>query len=112
MEDCVFCKIAQGEIPSEIVYKDEEFVAFRDRNPQAPIHVLVIPRAHYATLLEVEDSGLLGRGLMAVRKVAQDLGLADEGFRVVLNCKENGGQTVFHLHWHLLGGRFMSWPPG
>lgn len=111
-ENCVFCRIANGSIPAEKVYENDEFVAFRDLNPQAPVHVLLIPRQHFDTLLNVEDTALLGRALRCVQEVAKQLGLADDGFRVVVNCRENGGQTVYHLHWHILGGRFMTWPPG
>ena len=111
-ETCIFCKIASGEIPVEPVYENEEFLAFRDMHPQAPVHVLLIPRAHYATLLDVPDAGLLGRALLAVQETAAALNLTEEGFRTVINTKDNGGQTVHHLHIHLLGGRFMQWPPG
>jgi histidine triad (HIT) family protein len=111
-DQCIFCRIATKQIPVEPVYEDDEFLAFRDRNPQAPVHVLLIPKAHHATIMEVEDAALLGRALQAVQKTAAALGLADEGFRTVINCRENGGQTVYHLHFHLLGGRFMQWPPG
>lgn len=111
-QDCIFCKIASKEIPVTPVYEDEEFLAFRDLNPQAPIHVLVIPKTHYATILDVEEAGILGRALQAVQQTASALGLTEEGFRTVINCLENGGQTVYHLHFHVLGGRFMQWPPG
>ncbi len=111
-EGCIFCRIASREIPVSPIYEDREFLAFRDANPQAPIHALVIPVAHYATLMDVTDVSLLGRGLDAARKTASALGMGDEGFRVVLNCRANGGQTVYHLHFHVLGGRFMQWPPG
>jgi histidine triad (HIT) family protein len=94
------------------VYEDAEFVAFRDLNPQAPVHVLLIPRAHYDTFMDLEDAGVLGRALTAVQATARALGVAQEGFRTVLNCRENGGQTVRHVHFHILGGRFMQWPPG
>ena len=112
VDDCIFCKIASGQIPAQLIYENEEFVAFRDLNPQAPVHALVIPRAHYGTVLDVEEAGVLGRGLQAVTRTAEALGLTEEGFRVVINCRDNGGQTVYHLHFHLLGGRFMQWPPG
>ena len=111
-ESCVFCKLASREIPVQPVYEDEEFMAFHDLNPQAPVHVLVIPKAHFASVMDVTDSGFLGRAIDAVNKTAQTLGLASEGFRIVVNTGENGGQTVAHLHFHLLGGRFMQWPPG
>ncbi|MCW3097460.1 MAG: hypothetical protein JWL77_3078 [Chthonomonadaceae bacterium] len=111
-ENCIFCKLASRQIPVEPVYEDEEFLAFHDMHPQAPVHVLVIPKAHFATLMDVTDTELMGRAIEAVKKTAQALGLADEGFRIVVNTGENGGQTVAHLHFHLLGGRFMQWPPG
>ncbi|HLV79756.1 MAG TPA: histidine triad nucleotide-binding protein [Chthonomonadaceae bacterium] len=111
-EDCVFCKIGAGQIPVQPVYEDDEFVAFRDLNPQAPIHVLLIPRAHYSTLMDMQDPGLMGRALLAVQQIARALGMEEEGFRVVVNCRDNGGQTVYHVHLHVLGGRFMQWPPG
>lgn len=114
MQDCIFCKIAAKEIPVELLYEDEEVVAFRDINPQAPIHVLVIPKKHISNLLEITgaDGTLLSRMHSVVRQLAEELGVADEGFRLVVNTKDNGGQTVHHLHFHLLGGRFMKWPPG
>jgi histidine triad (HIT) family protein len=111
-EDCIFCRIAAGAIPVQPQYEDEEFIAFRDAHPQAPVHVLLIPKQHYATIMEIEDGGLLGRALQAVQQTAKILGIADEGFRTVLNTRDNGGQTVYHVHWHILGGRFMQWPPG
>ncbi len=110
--DCVFCKIAAGEIPVQPIYEDEEFLAFRDQNPQAPVHVLLIPKAHYATIMDIEDTELMGRALRAVQQTAIRLGLDQEGFRTVLNTRDNGGQTVYHVHAHILGGRFMQWPPG
>ncbi len=112
MSDCIFCKIVQGDIPAEKVYEDEEFIVFADANPQAPVHHLVIPRDHISDLLEVKDKEMLGRLFAVIQKVALQEGLAPEGFRVVNNCGEKGGQTVGHLHFHLLGGRFMEWPPG
>ena len=111
-ESCIFCKLASRQIPVTPVYEDDEFLAFHDLNPQAPVHVLLIPRAHFATLLDVTDTALLGRAIEAVKKTAQALGLTAEGFRLVVNTGEDGGQTVPHLHFHLLGGRFMQWPPG
>jgi histidine triad (HIT) family protein len=115
MEDCIFCKIAAGEIPAEIVYEDDAVVAFRDLNPQAPTHVLVIPRRHIATINDIEnpeDEGVVGRMYRAARAIAVAEGLAETGYRTVMNCNEHGGQTVFHIHLHLLGGRPMRWPPG
>jgi histidine triad (HIT) family protein len=111
-EDCIFCKIATGVIPVQPQYEDDEFVAFRDMHPHAPVHVLLIPKQHYATIMDIEDTGLLGRAMRAVQQTANNLGIAEEGFRTVLNTRDNGGQTVYHVHWHILGGRFMQWPPG
>ena len=111
-DDCVFCKIASGEIPIDPICEDEEFLAFRDMQPMAPVHVLVIPRAHFPTVLSIDDAGVLGRALQFVNRTAVKLGVAEDGFRTVLNTRDNGGQTVHHVHWHILGGRFMQWPPG
>ncbi len=111
-ENCIFCKIAQKQIPVTPVFENEEFIAFYDLNAQAPIHVLVSPKAHVETILELEGEGYMGRALQAVQETAKALNLTEEGFRTVINCRENGGQTVYHLHFHLLGGRFMQWPPG
>jgi histidine triad (HIT) family protein len=114
MHDCIFCKIAAGEIPADKVFEDDAVIAFRDLNPQAPSHVLVIPRKHIATLndLEPEDEVTVGRMYRAVKVIAAEEGFADSGYRVVVNCNEAGGQAVFHVHLHLLGGRMMHWPPG
>jgi len=110
---CLFCKIIDGSIPSTRVYEDEQCIAFTDINPQAPIHVLVVPRKHIVSLAEAteEDSALLSHLLSTVAEIARDKKLA-AGYRVVINTGENGGQTVDHLHLHLLGGRAMHWPPG
>ncbi|HUT23692.1 MAG TPA: histidine triad nucleotide-binding protein [Sumerlaeia bacterium] len=114
MADCLFCKIASGEIPADIVFQDEECVAFRDINPQAPTHVLVIPRRHIPTTndLTPRDAELVGRLALAAARIAQDEGVVDGGYRLVLNCNEGAGQSVFHVHLHLLGGRDFRWPPG
>ena len=114
MEDCIFCKIAAGDIPADIVYEDEQVVAFRDLNPQAPTHILVIPRKHIATLNDVEpdDEQLIGRMYGAAREIAIQEGIAEMGYRTLVNCNEAGGQVVFHVHMHLLGGRMFNWPPG
>lgn len=114
MEDCIFCKIVAGEIPADIVYQDELVVAFRDLSPQAPTHVLVIPRRHISSLNELkpDDEGLIGHLFTAAAKIARAEGIAETGYRTVINCNEDGGQTVFHIHLHLLGGRAMTWPPG
>lgn len=113
-ENCLFCKIAAGEIPSTEVYSDEHIVAFRDISPAAPQHILLIPRKHIqsvATLTE-QDGELMGKLLLTAKKISVDLGVAQSGYRCVLNTGEDGGQTVHHLHLHLLAGRQMSWPPG
>jgi len=112
--DCLFCKIANGEIPANIISQDEEIVAFEDIHPQAPHHKIIIPRKHIETLnaVENEDHPLIGQLVHTAAKLAKELQLADPGYRLVMNCNESGGQTVFHIHLHLLGGRQMSWPPG
>ena len=115
MADCIFCKIAQKEIPSTLVYEDDVVVAFRDLEPRAPQHVLVIPKKHVESLLALqeEDKALVSHILVdVIPELAQKLGIAEKGFRVVANTGEEGGQTVKHLHFHLLGGRSMQWPPG
>jgi histidine triad (HIT) family protein len=112
VSDCLFCKIAAGEIPAEIVKRTDKFVAFRDISPQAPTHVLVIPTHHVATLNDAKDPDLIGRLVAFARDLARELGHAERGYRVVVNTNPDGGQTVFHLHVHLLGGRVMKWPPG
>lgn len=112
--DCIFCKIVEGAIPSERVYEDDRVVAFRDLSPQAPVHVLIVPRKHIEHLqaLQPDDEALLGYLLGRVPVVADQLGLAEDGFRLVNNCKEKAGQSVWHVHFHLLGGRTFHWPPG
>jgi len=112
MSDCLFCKIAAGEIPSKRVYEDEECVAFYDIDPQAPTHFLVIPRQHIASVAEVseDNAAQVGHMMAVIAKVAHDLGL--DSYRVVSNCGEQAGQSVHHLHFHVLGGRDMTWPPG
>lgn len=114
MSDCIFCKIVAGEIPADKVYEDDRVIGFRDLNPQAPTHVLLIPRKHIASLneLQAEDEALLGHLFSAAAKVAEQEGFAESGYRTVINCNDDGGQTVFHIHLHLLGGRRMTWPPG
>lgn len=114
MEDCLFCKIIAGEIPADIVYESEAAIAFRDINPQAPTHVLIIPRKHIATMndIEEEDQVLVGSLYSAAREIAREEGYAESGYRAVMNCNEDAGQTVFHIHLHLLAGRPMGWPPG
>lgn len=112
MAGCVFCKIAAGEIAASVVKRGDGMLAFQDMNPQAPTHLLVIPAHHVATLNDAKDPALLGKLLGFAREVARDAGIADRGYRVVLNTNPDGGQTVFHLHLHVLGGRPMTWPPG
>lgn len=114
MSDTIFGRIAAGEIPADIVYEDDDLVAFRDLSPQAPTHILIIPRKPIRTLNDVEeaDAELVGKLFLAAAKVAKQVGIAEAGYRVVVNCNAVGGQTVFHLHLHLLGGRPMQWPPG
>lgn len=114
MDSCLFCGIAAGTIPSTPVYEDDDFVAFRDISPKAPTHILVIPRRHVASLNDLADgdADLAGRLLLAGRAVAAAEGLAEGGYRFVINCGDDGGQTVAHLHLHVLGGRALGWPPG
>ena len=114
MTDCLFCKMAAGEIQPDVVYEDEQVLAFRDINPQAPVHVLVIPREHIATLNDLEErhAELVGRLYLAAQEVARREGIAERGYRTLMNCNAEAGQTVFHLHLHVLGGRPMGWPPG
>jgi histidine triad (HIT) family protein len=114
MTDCLFCKIVAGDIPAARVYEDERVLGFRDINPQAPTHVLLIPKRHIATLndLQAEDAELIGRLYLAAKQVAADEGIAEAGYRTLFNCNRAGGQEVYHLHLHLLGGRQMTWPPG
>lgn len=113
-DDCLFCRIASGAIPAETVKESDDWVAFRDINPQAPTHVLIIPREHIATLNDADPghAELLGRLLLAAKEIAADEGIADDGYRTVANCNAGAGQSVFHIHVHLLGGRVMGWPPG
>ncbi len=112
--DCLFCKIIAGEIPADIVYESDTALAFRDINPQAPTHVLVIPRKHIATLNDIDESdeALVGSLYSAAREIAAAEGIADDGYRAVMNCNAAAGQTVFHIHLHVLGGRSLQWPPG
>ena len=114
MSDCLFCKIREGEIPAEIVFENEAVLAFRDVNPQAPTHILIIPRKHIATTNELapEDEAIMGALFTAARAIAAEEGISDDGYRMVVNCNQGAGQTVFHIHMHLLGGRNMRWPPG
>ena len=114
MSDCLFCRLAAGEIPATIVYEDERVLAFKDITPQAPTHVLVIPRRHLPTLNDLTpgDDSLVGELTRRAAAVAEEQGLADRGYRVLFNCNADAGQTVFHIHMHLVGGRRLGWPPG
>ena len=114
MTDCLFCKIIAGQIPASIVYQDDRIVAFNDINPQAPTHVLVVPRRHLASLndLAAEDDGLVGEIVRRGAALVKAAGHADRGYRTVFNCNADAGQTVFHIHLHVLGGRTMTWAPG
>ena len=115
MADCIFCKIAQKEIPSALVYEDDQVAAFKDLEPQAPVHVLIIPKKHIESILalEADDKELAAHILVdVIPKLARELGIEEKGFRVVTNTGEEGGQSVKHLHFHLLGGRSLQWPPG
>lgn len=114
MTDCLFCKIVAGDIPSDKVYEDEHVYAFCDINPVAPLHVLIIPKRHISMISDVEevDAETMGRLFVAANKITKELGVAEEGYRTVMNCGEAAGQTVFHVHMHLLAGRDLTWPPG
>ena len=114
MAECIFCKIAAGTVPSKIVHEDDDLVAFRDLNPQAPVHVLIIPRKHVAGVndLEPSDAALVGKMFMAAKSIAKAEAVATSGYRLVMNTNAGAGQSVFHVHLHLLGGRPMGWPPG
>ena len=111
--DCLFCKILEGEIPAERVYEDDQVIAFHDINPQAPFHCLIIPRKHIATLNDIadDDREVVGHMIQAASKIAQQQGFDQDGYRTVFNCNTHGGQTVYHIHLHLLGGKPMGWPP-
>lgn len=112
MTDCLFCKMIAGEITPDKVYETDHLLAFRDIKPQAPTHILIIPKQHVATLNDLDDPSLAGELLLAVKKTAEIAGLTEDGYRTVINCNTNGGQEVYHLHLHVLGGRQMVWPPG
>jgi histidine triad (HIT) family protein len=114
VSDCIFCDIVNREIESDIVYEDEQVIAFRDVNPQAPVHILIVPKEHIATTLDLteDNSEVIGHIYQVAVELAKDEGIAEDGFRIVNNCNEAGGQTVFHIHFHLLGGRNLQWPPG
>tara|TARA_Y100000814_G_scaffold292085_1_gene269865 strand:- start:131 stop:472 length:342 start_codon:yes stop_codon:yes gene_type:complete len=112
--DCIFCKIIDGEIPSKKIYEDEFVYAFEDIERASPIHILIVPKKHFETILDIKekDANLIGAVFMAANKIADKLNFGKKGFRIVTNCKGDGGQTVFHVHFHLLAGRKMLWPPG
>lgn len=114
MENCLFCKMVAGDIPADIVYENDDVLAFRDINPQAPVHILIIPKQHIAMINNVaeEDAALMGKLFLAARHIAKAEGVADEGYRTVMNCGAAAGQSVFHVHLHLLAGRALQWPPG
>jgi histidine triad (HIT) family protein len=114
MSDCLFCKFVNGEIKPDTVYEDEDVLAFRDISPQAPTHILIIPKRHIATLndLEPQDEALIGKLFLTAKKVAKGEGIDEKGYRTVINCNKEAGQSVFHIHMHLMGGRYMDWPPG
>ena len=114
MSECLFCKIRDGEIPGDIVYENNYVLAFNDINPVAPTHILIIPKEHISTLNDLEENHTqtMGELILAAKKIAESKGFSEAGYRTVFNCNENGQQTVFHIHLHLIGGRQMSWPPG
>ena len=114
MTDCLFCKIISGEIPSSKVYEDEFVYAFNDISPEAPVHVLIVPKEHISSANDINESNadVVAKIFLAAKKIAEEKGIAEGGYRIVNNCGENGGQTVKHLHFHLLGGRSLAWPPG
>ena len=114
MSDCLFCRLVEGEIPSDVVHEDDDILAFRDIKPQAPCHILIIPKRHIATLndLTPDDAPLVGRILLTARRLAAEEGFAEAGYRTVFNCNRAAGQEVFHIHLHLLAGRPLGWPPG
>jgi histidine triad (HIT) family protein len=114
MTDCLFCKMVSGAIKPDVVYEDDQVLAFRDINPQAPMHVLVVPKQHVSTLndLEPAHAGMIGQLYLVARRIAGDAGYAERGYRTVINCNAEAGQSVFHIHLHVLAGRPMRWPPG
>ena len=114
MSDCLFCKILDGDIPCDRVYENDQVIAFRDVNPQAPTHILVIPREHISTVndLTAEDKSIVAEMMLAAQAIAKQEGIEESGYRLVMNCNEGAGQMVFHIHLHILGGRRMNWPPG
>jgi histidine triad (HIT) family protein len=111
-DDCLFCKIVRGEIPAKLLFENDRVVAFRDIRPEAPTHILVVPREHVPSLNEATDAALIGELSLAAARIAKSEGIAESGYRTVINTNRDAGQTVFHVHLHLLGGRAMGWPPG
>ena len=111
-DDCLFCRIVRKEIPAAVVLSDDHVIAFRDINPQAPVHVVIVPRDHVASLNDATDAAMLGRLSLAAVEIAKREGIAESGYRTVVNTNRAAGQTVFHIHLHLLGGRSLAWPPG
>ena len=114
MSDCLFCKIRDGDIPADIIYEDDEVLAFNDVNPQAPVHLLIIPKKHISTVNDVveDDQVIMGKLFSAAKVIASQKGVHDDGYRLVVNCNEKAGQTVFHIHMHMLADRALTWPPG
>lgn len=114
MSDCIFCKIIKKEIPAKIVHEDDMVIAFEDVNPQAPVHLLIVPRKHIPTLLDLtpEDNQLIGHIFLTANNLAKNKGISASGFRTVFNCNKDAGQAVYHIHLHIFGGRRMAWPPG
>lgn len=114
MSDCIFCKIIKKEIPAKIIYEDDKVIAFEDINPQAPVHLLIVPIKHIPTLLDlkIEDNQLIGHIFLTANNLAKNKGISVSGFRTVFNCNKDAGQAVYHIHLHIFGGRRMAWPPG
>lgn len=112
MSDCLFCKIINKEITSDIIYEDEDIVAFNDIDPKAPVHILLIPKKHVPTFNDITDYDIIGKITKVIQNIVKDKNIDKDGYRVVINCNQHGGQSVPHLHYHLLGGRQLQWPPG
>ncbi|SHH65614.1 histidine triad nucleotide-binding protein [Sporanaerobacter acetigenes] len=114
MNDCIFCKIAHGEIPTDKIYEDDKVIVFNDINPQSPVHFLVIPKEHISSIKEIDENNvsIISHIVLIIKKIAKEKGLDEKGYRIINNCGEYGGQTVEHLHFHVLGGRQLLWPPG
>lgn len=114
MSDCTFCKIINGQIPATFIYEDNDLIAFKDINPQAPVHILIVPKKHIPTIMDIEENSvdLIGKIYLVAKKLALEHGISEQGFRIVVNCNHDAGQEVFHIHFHLLGGRNLAWPPG